>query len=258
MKSTRFSRQFCPNCFVCGSYLYRREGDRVRGAGLEKRVNPSHAVRSMPCPSPFSARTPPSGGFFRPSLPPTAPKPRRFRPAAPLLSRQNPAGSRRFRAAAARFSRFPPGTAPRLPPETRPLCAVSRQTRPLLPRQPGFFPLCARALPVIPPVLRPKAPRAPPKSALRTRRRPELGSRWGFHPARLRRGEACTPQGGLNPWARFSGDRRPVAYEISQNSRLFSGLACGWVRGFQPIDIAPGCAKRKSPEMRLEVHILLP
>ena len=187
MKSTRFSRQFCPNCFVCGSYLYRREGDRVRGAGLEKRVNPSHAVRNMPCPDPFSARTPPSGVFYRPFLLPTVPKPRRFRAATPLLSRQNPAGSRRFRAAAARFSRFPPGTAPRLPPETRPLCAVSRRTRPLLPRQPGFFPLCARALPAIPPVLRPKAPRAPPKSALRTRHRPELGSRWGFHPARLHR-----------------------------------------------------------------------
>ena len=187
MKSTRFSRQFCPNCFVCGSYLYRREGDRVRGAGLEKRVNPSHAVRNMPCPALFSARTPPSGGFFRPLLPPTAPKPRRFRAAAPLFSRQNPAGSRRFRAAAARFSRFLPGTAPRLPPETRPLCAVSRQTRPLLSRQPGFFPLCARTLPAIPPVLRPKAPRAPPKPALRTRRRPEFRPRWGFRPARLRR-----------------------------------------------------------------------
>ena len=141
----------------------------------------------MPCSAPFSARTPPRGGFFRPFLPPTAPKPRRFRAATPLLSRQNPSGSRRFRAAAARFSRFPPGTAPRLPPETRPLCAVSRRTRPLLPRQPGFFPLCARALPAIPPVLRPKAPRAPPKSDLRTRHRPELGSRWGFHPARLHR-----------------------------------------------------------------------
>ena len=80
MKSTRFSRQFCPNCFVCSSYLYRREGDRVRGAGLEKRVNPSYAVRSMPCHAPLPARTPPSGGFFRPFLPPTAPKPAVFAP----------------------------------------------------------------------------------------------------------------------------------------------------------------------------------
>ena len=112
----------------------------------------------MPCSAPFSARNPPCGGFFRPFLPPTAPKPRRSRPAAPLFSRQNPAASRRFRAVAARFSRFPPATAPRLPPETRPLCVVSRQTRPLLPRQPGYFPLCARALPAIPPVLRPRPP----------------------------------------------------------------------------------------------------
>ena len=136
-------------------------------------------------PRPASRPNPAVWGLFSPLFAAHSPETRRFRAATLLFSRQNPAGSRRFRAAAARFSRFPPGTAPRLPPETRPLCAVSRQTRPLLPRQPGFFPLCARALPAIPPVLRPKAPRAPPKPALRTRRRPEFRPRWGFRPARL-------------------------------------------------------------------------
>ena len=138
-------------------------------------------------PRPVFRPNPAVWGLFSPLFAAHSPETRRFRAATLLFSRQNPAGSRRFRAAAARFSRFLPGTAPRLPPETRPLCAVSRQTRLLLPRQPGFFPLCARALPAIPTVLRPRPSRASPKSALRTRRRPELGSRWGFHPAQLHR-----------------------------------------------------------------------
>ena len=138
-------------------------------------------------PRPASRPKPAVWGLFSPLFAAHRPETRRFRPAAPLLSRQNPAGSRRCRASATRFSRFPPGTAPRLPPETRPLCAVSRRTRPLLPPAARLFPLCARTLTAIPPVSRSMAPRAPPKSALRTRRRPELGSRWGFHPARLRR-----------------------------------------------------------------------
>ena len=138
-------------------------------------------------PRPASRPKPAVWGLFSPLFAAYSPETPPFSPRNPLFSRQNPAGSRRCRAAAARFSRFPPGTAPRLPPETRPLCAVSRQTRPLLPRQPGFFPLCARALPAIPPVLRPRPPRAPQPPALSARRRPELGSRWGFHPARLHR-----------------------------------------------------------------------
>ena len=138
-------------------------------------------------PRPASRPKPAVWGLFSPLFAAHSPETRRFRPAAPLLSRLNPAGSRRLRAAAARFSRFPPGTAPRLPPETRPLCAVSRQTRPLLLPAARLFPLCARTLTAIPPVLCPKAPRAPPKSALGVRRRPELGSRWGFHPAQLHR-----------------------------------------------------------------------
>ena len=138
-------------------------------------------------PRPASRPNPAVWGLFSPLFAAHSPETRRFRPAAPLFSRQNPAGSRRLRAAAARFSRFPPGTAPRLPPETRPLCAVSRQTRPLLPRQSGFFPLCARTLTAIPLVSRPRLSRAPQPPALGVRRRPELGSRWGFHPARLRR-----------------------------------------------------------------------
>ncbi len=138
-------------------------------------------------PRPASRPKPAVWGLFSPLFAAHSPETRRFRPAAPLLSRKNPAGSRRLRAAAARFSRFPPGTAPRLPPETRPLCAVSRRTRPLSPPTARFIPLCARTLPAIPPVLRPKAPRAPPKPALRTRRRPEFRPRWGFHPARPHR-----------------------------------------------------------------------
>ena len=136
-------------------------------------------------PRPVFRPNPAVWGLFSPLFAAYSPETPPFSPRNPLFSRQNPAGSRRCRAAAARFSRFPPGTAPRLPPKTRPLCAVSRQTRPLLPRQPGFFPLCARALPAIPPVLCPKPPHAPQPPTLGVRHRPELGSRWGFRPARL-------------------------------------------------------------------------
>ena len=220
MKSTRFSRQFCPNCFVCGSYLYRREGDRVRGAGLEKRVNPSHAVRSMPCPAPFSARTPPSGGFFRPFLPPTAPKPRRFRAATPLLSRQNPAGSRRCRAAAARFSRFPPGTAPGCRPKRARCAPFPGEPARFCPGSP-FFSAVRPHLARDPACFAPEG--APRTTEVRPENAPPPGARLplGLPPrpaAPLRRGEAGTPQGGLNPWERFSGDRGPLSRKFPRNS----------------------------------------
>ena len=155
--------------------------------GIGKKSEPVTRRPEYAVSRPVFRPNPATWGLFSPLFAAHSPETRRFRPAAPLLSRKNPAGSRRLRAAAARFSRFPPGTAPRLPPETRPLCAVSRRTRPLLPRQPGFFLLCARALPAIPPVLCPKPPHAPQPPTLGVRHRPELGSRWGFHPARLHR-----------------------------------------------------------------------
>ena len=192
----------------------------------------AHSTETPPFPRRYPAAFP-----AKPSRKP--PSPRRSCPVFPVPARHCAPAAARNAPAVRRF------------PENSPAFAPAAR----------LFPLCARTLPAIPPVLRPKAPRAPPKPALRTRRRPEFRPRWGFRPDRLRRFavvKRVPPRGGLNPWERFSGDRRPVAYEISQNSRLFSGLTCDWVRGFQPIDVAPGCAKRKSPEMRLEVHILLP
>lgn len=138
-------------------------------------------------------------GLFCPFLPPTAPKPRRSRPAAPLFSRQNPVGSRRFCVAAARFSRFPPGTAPLLPPETRPLCVVSRRSRPL-------FPPATRLFPAVRPRVACDHPRFAPEVASRVpAARPGCAPPPGTQlplglPSRpaspLRRGEACTPPGG--------------------------------------------------------------
>lgn len=212
-------------------------------------------------PRPVFCPNPAVWGLFSPLFaahsPETPPFSRRYPAAFPAKPRRKLPFPRRSRPVFPVSARH----CARLPPETRPLCAVSRRTRPLLPWQPGFFPLCARTLPAIPPVLCPRPSRAPQPPALGVRRRPEFRPRWGFHPARLRRFavvKRVPPQGGLNPWERFSGDRRPVAYKISQNSRLFSGLACGCVSGFQPIDVAPGCAKRKSPGKGLEVNISLP
>ena len=138
-------------------------------------------------PRPVSRPNPAVWGLFPPPFAAHSTETPPFSRRRPAAFPAKPAGSRRCRAAAVRFSRFPPGTAPRLLPETRPLCAVSRQTRPILPWQPGFFPLCARTLLAIPPVLCPKPPHAPQPPTLGVRHRPELGSRWGFHPARLHR-----------------------------------------------------------------------
>ena len=206
---------------------------------------PKPAVWGLFSP-PFAAHSPETPPFSprRPAAFPAKPRrkppfPRRSRPVFPVSARQCAPTAARNAPAVRRFPANPPAFAP----AARLFSAV----RPHLARDPARF-----------------APEAVPcATEVRPENAPPPGARLplGLPPrpaAPLRRGEACTPQGGLNPWERFSGDRRPVAYEISQNSRLFSGLACDWVRGFQPIDVAPGCAKRKSPEMRLEVHILLP
>ena len=220
MKSTRFSRQFCPNCFVCGSYLYRREGDRVRGAGLEKRVNPSHAVRSMPCPAPLPARTPPCGGFFRPFLPPTAPKPAVFAPPPRCFPGKTPPE-------AAVSAPQPPGF-PGFRPALRPGCRPKRARCAPFPGKPARFCPGSPVFPALRPHLaRDPARFAPEGTPRTTEARPEnapppgVPSPLGLPPRPalpLRRGEACTPQGGLNLWERFSGDRRPVAHEFSRNS----------------------------------------
>ena len=194
----------------------------------------------------FAAHSPETPPFSprRPAVFPAKPRrkppfPRRGHPVFPVSTRHCAPSCRPKRARCAPF----PGKPARF-----------------CPRQPSFFPLCARRCPRSRPFCargRPHAAAARPGCA------PPHGTRipLGLPPcpaAPLRRGEACTPQGGLNPWEQFSGDRRPVAYKISQNSRLFSGLACGCVSGFQPIDVAPGCAKRKSPGKGLEVNISLP
>ena len=178
-------------------------------------------------PRPVSRPNPAVWGLFPPLFASHSTETPPFSPRRPAAFPAKPAGSRRCRASAARFSRFPPGTAPRLPPETRPLCAVSRQTRPLLPRQSGFFPLCARALPAIPPVLCPRPSRAPQPSALGVRRRPELGSRWGFHPARLRRFavvKRVPPRG-----ASISGsDSQETAAQSLTKFRKIQGFFSAW------------------------------
>ena len=219
MKSTRFSRQFCPNCFVCGSYLYRREGDRVRGAGLEKRVNPSHAVRSMPYHAPLPARNPPCGGFFCPFCRPQPRNPAVFAPPPRCFPGKTPPE-------AAVAAPQPPGF-PGFRPALRPGCRPKRARCAPFPGEPARFcpgsPVFSAVRPHLVRDPARLAPEAVPRTAAPTlgaRHRPELGSRWGFRSARLRRFAVVkrVPQGGLNPWERFSGDRRPLSREIPRNS----------------------------------------
>ena len=175
----------------------------------------------MPCSAPLSARTPPCGGFFAPFCRPQprspavlAPPPRCFpgkTPSEAAVSASQPPG----------FPGFRPALRPCCRPKRARCASFPGDPALFSPRQPGFFPLCARALPAITPVLRPRSPRASQPPALGVRRRPELSSRWGFRPARLHRFavvKRVPPQGGLNPWERFSGDRRPVSREFSRNS----------------------------------------
>ena len=141
-------------------------------------------------------------GLFPPLFAAHSPETRRFRPAAPLLSRQNPAGSRRFRAAAARFSRFPPGTAP----GTAPGCRPKRARCAPFPGELARFCPGSPAFPAVRPHLaRDPARFAPEGTPRTTEARPEnapppgVPSPLGLPPRPalpLRRGEACTPQGG--------------------------------------------------------------
>ena len=155
--------------------------------GIEKKSEPVTRRPEYAVPRPVFRPNPASGGFFRPFLPPTAPKPAVFAPPPRCFPGKTPPE-------AAVYAPQPPGF-PGFRPALRPGCRPKRarcapfpgKPAHFRPWQPGFFPLCARALPAIPPILCPKAPRAPPKSALGVRRRPELGSRWGFHPAQLHR-----------------------------------------------------------------------
>lgn len=173
-------------------------------------MNPSHAVRKTPCCAPFSARSPPCGGLFPPFLPPSAPKCRLFRPADPAVRPENPAGSPRYSPAGARFSRFPPGIAPRMPPETRPLCAVSRQARPLSPPGSPAFPRCVPAdCPRVPAKRHPNAARCATASRPGGAPPPEAPPRLGYSPSRLLRFAVrkCVDPGG--PQSLDSIHRRP-------------------------------------------------
>lgn len=194
----------------------------------------------------FAAHSPETPPFSprRPAVFPAKPRrkppfPRRCRPAFPASARHRAPAAARNTPAVRRFPANPPTFAPGTP--------VFPAVRPRVARDPARF--------------APGVARTPQPPALGVRRRPEFRPRWGFRPAQLHRFavvKRVPPQGGLNPWERLSGDRRPVAYKISQNSGLFSGLPCGRVSGFQPIDVAPGCAKRKSPGKGREVNIPLP
>ena len=183
-------------------------------------MNPSHAVRKTPCCAPFSARSPPCGGLFPPFLPPTAPKSRRFRPVDPAVRPENPARSPGNSPGNARFSRFLPGAALRMPPGTPPLCAVYRHNRPLSPWQPGFSTVCARGLlpppRQTPPERRPVRHSLPPWGCAAARSPAPLGLQ-PLPASSLRRAKVCGPQGGLNLWERPAGDRRPLSREISRN-----------------------------------------
>ena len=171
-------------------------------------------------PRPASRPKPTVWGLFSPFLPPTAPKPAVFAPPPRCFPGTTPPET----AVSAPQPLGFPGSRPALRPGCRPKrarCApFPGEPARFRPWQPGFSAVRPR-LARDPARLCPKAPRAPPKSALRTRRRPELGSRWGFHPARPHRFavvKRVPPQGGLNPWERFSGDRGPLSREIPRNS----------------------------------------
>ena len=136
----------------------------------------------------FAAHSPETPPFSprRPAVFPAKPRrkppfPRRGHPVFPVSTRHCAPSCRPKRARCAPF-----------PGKTARFC----------PRQPGFFPLCARSLPAIPPVLRPRSPRASQPPALGVRRRPEFRLPLGLppHPAApLRRGEACPPRGASIP-----------------------------------------------------------
>ena len=157
-------------------------------------------------PPPFAAHSPETPPFSppRPAAFPEKPRrkspsPRRSRPVFPVSARHCAPVAARNAPAVRRFPENPPTFAPDSP--------VYSAVCPHLARDPARF-----------------APEGTPRT---TEARPEnapppgVPSPLGLPPRPalpLRRGEACTPQGGLNLWERFSGDRRPVAHEFSRNS----------------------------------------
>ena len=138
-------------------------------------------------PRPVSRPNPAVWGLFSPLFaahsPETPPFSRRYPAAFPAKPRRKPPSPRRSRPV------FPVSARHCAPAAARNAPAVRRfpENPPAFAPAARLFPLCARALPAIPPVLRPRPSRALQLPALGVRRRPELGSRWGFRPARLHR-----------------------------------------------------------------------
>ena len=166
---------------------------------------PNSAVWGLFSPL-FAAHSPETPPFSRryPAAFPAKPRrkppfPRRSRPVFPVSARHCAPAAARNAPAVRRFPENPPAFAPaaRLFPALRPRLA----------RDPARF-----------------APEGTPRTTeVRPENAPPPGARLplGLPPrpaAPLRRGEACAPQGGLNPWERFSGDRRPLSREFSRNS----------------------------------------
>ena len=194
---------------------------------MEKRVTPSHAVRSMPCPAPFSARNPPCGGFFRPFCRPQprnppfsprrpaafpekprrkSPSPRRSRPVFPVSARHCAPVAARNAPAVRRFPENPPAFAPDSP--------VYSAVCPHLARDPARFvpeavPCTAAARPGCAP-----PPRVPSPLGLPPRPAPPL-----------RRGEACTPLGG--PQSLGAILRRPPPSRL-RNFAKFKAFFPAW------------------------------
>ena len=183
-------------------------------------------------PRPVSRPNPAVWGLFSPLFAAHSPE-------TPPFSRRYPAA---FPAKPRRKPPFPRRSRPVFPVSARHCAPAAARNAPAVRRFPANPPAFAPAIRLFPAV-RPRLARDPARfvpeavpctAAVRPGCAPPPGARLplGLPPRPappLRRGEACTPQGGLNLWERFSGDRRPVAYKISQNSRLFSGPACSRV-----------------------------
>ena len=150
-------------------------------------------------PRPASRPKPAVWGLFSPLFAAHSPETRRFRPAAPLLSRQNPPE-------AAVSAPQPPGF-PGFRPALRPGCCLKRARCAPFPGEPARFCPGSPAFPAVRPRLARDPARFVPEAAPRTTEvRPEnapppgVPSPLGLPPRPappLRRGEACTsPPGG--------------------------------------------------------------
>ena len=172
-------------------------------------------------PRPASRPNPAVRGLFSPLFAAHSPE-------TPPFSRRYPAA---FPAKPLRKPPFPRRSRPVFPVSARHCAPAAARNAPAVRRFPANPPAFAPAARLFP-ALRPRLARDPdrfvPEGAPRTTEvrpgcAPPPGARLplGLPPrpaAPLRRGEACTPQGGLNPWERFSGDRRPLSREFSRNS----------------------------------------